>query len=166
MNLVILPNQLFDKKYLDKNDKITLWEHPQYFTKWKYNKKRLMLHIASMNYYKDYLKKAGYKVKYIKYNKELKLKNYSIYDPIDRIKLPGNVSILESPNFLLTEENYEKHREKTDKFFFNSFYMWGKKVIDVIPNVKSQDKDNRKKCQKECLYHLYQICRQKKKIFR
>lgn len=148
MNLVILPNQLFDIKYLDKNDKITLWEHSQYFTKWKYNKKRLMLHIASMNYYKDYLKKAGYKVKYIKYNKELKLKNYSIYDPIDRIKLPGNVSILESPNFLLTEENYEKHREKTDKFFFNSFYMWGKKVIDVIPNIKSQDKDNRKKMPK------------------
>ena len=30
MNLVILPNQLFDIKYLDKNYKITLWEHPQY----------------------------------------------------------------------------------------------------------------------------------------
>ena len=98
MNLVILPNQLFDIKYLDKNDKITLWEHPQYFTKWKYNK-RLMLHIASMNYYKDYLKKAGYKVKYVKYNNELQLKNYSIYDPIDKIKLTGNISILESPNF-------------------------------------------------------------------
>ena len=26
--------------------------------------------------------------------------------------------------------------------------MWGKKIINVIPNVKSQDKDNRKKLPK------------------
>jgi deoxyribodipyrimidine photolyase-related protein len=152
-NLVILPHQLFDKKELPspKETTITLWEHPQYFTKWKYNKKRLMLHIASMSYYKDYLKKAKYTVKYIKHNEKFTPKGkYTIFDPIDKINLPNNanVEMYESPNFLLTEEDYTKYRKKTDKFFFNAFYMWGKKIIDVIPNIKSQDKDNRKKMPK------------------
>ena len=50
--LLILPNQLFDIKYLKKYKKesIILYEHPQYF-----NKKKLVLHRASMKYYFDYL---------------------------------------------------------------------------------------------------------------
>ena len=148
MSLVILPHQLYDKKYIDKNYKIVLYEHPHYFKKYNYNKKRLMLHFATMEYYKDYLKENGYKVRLIKYNKKFTLKSYDIFDPIDKIKLEGEPNILESPNFLLKMMNYEQYRKKTDKFFFNSFYMWGKKIIDVIPNVKSQDKDNRKKLPK------------------
>ena len=148
MSLVILPHQLYDKKYIDKNYKIVLYEHPHYFKKYNYNKKRLMLHFATMDYYKDYLKENGYKVRLIKYNKKFTLKSYDIFDPIDKIKLEGEPNILESPNFLLKMMNYEQYRKKTDKFFFNSFYMWGKKIIDVIPNVKSQDKDNRKKLPK------------------
>jgi len=146
--LIILPHQLFDKKHLKfaKNEKILLWEHPQYFTKYKYNKKRLVLHFATMLYYKDYLKKAGYNVEIVKTlpsNEQL-----TIFDPIDKIDIP-ECSVIESPNFLLTKDDYAKYRKKTDKFFFNAFYMWGKKVIDVIPNVKSKDKDNRKRMPKD-----------------
>ena len=62
MNFIILPNQLFDKKYLpDKSYTYILWEHPQYFTEYKYNKKRILMHRASMKYYQDYLKKAKFK---------------------------------------------------------------------------------------------------------
>ena len=58
MNLfVILPHQLFDKKYLDKKYEYILWEHPHYFKKYNYNKKKLLLHHGSMKYYFDYLKK-------------------------------------------------------------------------------------------------------------
>ena len=71
MSLVILPHQLYDKKYIDKSYKIVLYEHPHYFKKYNYNKKRLMLHFASMEYYKDYLKENGYKVRLIKYIKNL-----------------------------------------------------------------------------------------------
>ena len=40
MNIfVILPHQLFDKKYLSKTYKYIIWEHPHYFTKYVYNKK-------------------------------------------------------------------------------------------------------------------------------
>ena len=59
--------------------------------------------------------------------------------------MPGKYEIIESPNFLLTKDHYRKHRDKTDKFFFNAFYMWCKKQLNILPNIKSQDKYNRKK---------------------
>lgn len=151
MELLILPNQLFDVKYIDKEYEIILWEHPHYFTDYNYNKKKLLLHRASMQYYYDYLKKKKRKVKYYKFNENPKLNEYHIFDPINNmklLKLKGKYALLESPNFLLTNAEYDIHRTKTDKFFFNGFYMWGKGIVDIIPKIKSQDKDNRKKMHK------------------
>jgi deoxyribodipyrimidine photolyase-related protein len=71
-----------------------------------------------------------------------------MFDPIDKIKLKVD-ELIESPNFLLSKEHYKEYREKTDKFLFNNFYMWSKKKIDIIPNVKSKDKFNRKKMPKK-----------------
>ena len=113
---LILPTQLFDKKYFDndhKKLKFIIWEHPNYFTKYKFNKKKLILHRASMKFYFDYLKKNKFDVKYYEYNekpKELKKNKYFIFDPIDKLKLPGKKEILESPNFLLTNEFFEYFR--------------------------------------------------------
>ena len=141
---VILPNQLFRKNILDKKYKYIIWEHPHYFKSYNYNKKKLLLHYGSMKYYYMYLKHNNFSVKYIKFKENPNLKNYYIYDPIDKIKLPGKPTIVESPNFLLTKKIYEKYRNKTKNFFFNAFYMWGKKQINLIPDVKSLDKQNRK----------------------
>jgi len=157
---IILPNQLFKKNLYNKNDKIILWEHPQYFTKFNYNKKKLILHRASMKYQYDYLKENGFSVKYIEFNEKFNtnIKEYQLYDPIDKIKLPGKYEIIETPNFLMTKDDYQEYRNKTDKYFFNAFYMWGKKQInykdwdikkwDKIVKMKSQDKLNRKKMPK------------------
>ena len=58
MNLLILPHQLFGPEYFpDKPELILLYEHPQYFTKYKFNKKKLVLHRASMKCYQDLLEK-------------------------------------------------------------------------------------------------------------
>jgi len=143
-HFVILPNQIFEKKFLDINNKYILWEHPHYFLKYNYNKKKLILHRASMKYYYEYLKNNGYNCDYIEYNEKMILKNYNIFDPIDNIKLSKTCTVIESPNFILNKDKYKEYRKKTDKFFFNSFYMWGKKQINVLPGIKSQDKDNRK----------------------
>lgn len=144
MSLLILPNTLFNPKYFpDGIKKVVIWEHPQYFTKYKYNKKRIVLHRASMKYYEDLLKKNDFSVSYVEFKKIPSKQKYMYFDPIDKIKLPEGEK-LESPNFLLTTEDYTEYRKKTSKFFFNAFYMWGKKKINVIPNVKSKDKDNRK----------------------
>lgn len=145
--LLVLPNTLFKKKYIP-NDvvSVVIWEHPQYFTKYKYNKKRLILHRASMQYYYD-LTKNDYadNVTYIEYNKKHTLpKNYIYFDPVDRIKLPPGGVKIDSPNFLLSSELIQEYRKKTEKFFFNGFYIWAKKKLNIIPNIKSQDSKNRK----------------------
>jgi deoxyribodipyrimidine photolyase-related protein len=145
MNFLVLPHQLFDPKYLPNNiSKIYLYEHPQYFTKYKYNKKRILMHRASMKYYHDLLKKKKYNIEYIEFSEKLPNSEWTLFDPIDKIKIPKSTYI-ESPNFLLTKEQYIEYRQKkSTKFFFNAFYMWGKQQINIIPDVKSQDRENRK----------------------
>ncbi len=144
--LLILPHQLYDKKYIPKDIKnIIIWEHPHYFKKYKYNKKKLILHRASMKYYYDYLKDNHYNVHYFEFTKKLTINNYNVFDPIDKIKLPNGYSILESPNFLLTKHHYSEFNEKrkSKRVVFNNFYMWSKKALDIYPKLKSMDKMNR-----------------------
>ena len=70
MSLIIFPNQLYTKKYIPKNiTKIVIYEHPHYFTKYKYNQLKLILHRASMKYYYDYLTQ-DYTTIYINYDDE------------------------------------------------------------------------------------------------
>lgn len=151
MSFVILPNQLFNIKYIPKKykkHKFIIWEHPHYFTKYNYNQKKLILHRASMKYYFDYLKKNKFDVSYIEFNEKFKIFSATMFDPVDKLKLK-NVTLIETPNFLLTKLDYNQYRElKGNKFMFHWFYMWGKKINDIIPNVKSKDKDNRKKLPK------------------
>ena len=87
---IILPHQLFDKKFLLKDFEYIIWEHPHYFTKYKYNKKKLLLHRASMKYYYDYLIKNKFKSSYINFNEKFKIDNYTLFDPIDKIELFDN----------------------------------------------------------------------------
>jgi deoxyribodipyrimidine photolyase-related protein len=142
---IILPHQLFEKKYLNKKKyKYIIYEHPHYFKKYNYNQKKIILHKSSMKYYYDYLKDADYSVEYITFEKKMDYPEYTLFDPIDKIKLTGNYLIIESPNFILDKEIYAEYRNKTDKFYFHYFYMWGKKQINILPNIKSQDKNNRK----------------------
>tara|TARA_B100000242_G_C43054718_1_gene493327 strand:+ start:6519 stop:7832 length:1314 start_codon:yes stop_codon:yes gene_type:complete len=153
---IILPNQLFDIAYLKENipkntKKIFIWEHPDFFTKYKFNKKKLLLHRASMKYYHDYLLKNKIKnIKYVEYHESLDLEksNVTMFDPINEIDIDAT-SLIESPNFLLTKEDYAEYRKKTDKFLFNNFYMWSKKRLDILPKIKSQDKFNRQSMPKD-----------------
>lgn len=145
---VILPHQLFNKKHLNREYNYILWEHPHYFKTYKYNKKKIILHKASMEYYYDYLKKNKFKCSYINLNEKFTHKKYTLFDPIDNIKLPYKYTIIETPNFILDKSYYGKYRDRTKNFFFNAFYMWGKKQKNIIPKVKSLDKENRNKLPK------------------
>ncbi|ATZ80437.1 deoxyribodipyrimidine photo-lyase [Bodo saltans virus] len=145
MNIfVILPHQLYDKKYLDKKYKYVIYEHPHYFLSYNYNKKKIILHRGSMRYYYDYLRENNYMVKYIEFNDKFDIQEYKLFNPIDKIELKNKYTIIDSPNFLLTDNLCQKYRKKTQNFFFNAFYMWSKKELNIMPNVKSQDDNNRK----------------------
>ena len=106
-----------------------------------------------MKMFEEHLNKKGYKVNYIEYKvkeSKLPLKNCKMFDPIDNLGITKKVEeVYESPNFLLTNEDYENFRQKTDKFFFTSFYNYGKKINDIIPDVKSKDKENRQRMPKD-----------------
>lgn len=149
MYFLILPNQLFDIKHIDKNYKIIIWECPHFFIDYTYNKKKLMLHRASMKYYYDYLFKNGYNVKYFDFDTNLdQNEEYILYYPINKLNilgLPKKIQIYHkpTPNLLLSLNLLKEYNEKTNKFFFNAFYMWSKKKLNIIPNIKSQDKFNR-----------------------
>nr|QFG74719.1 MAG: deoxyribodipyrimidine photo-lyase-related protein [Megaviridae environmental sample] len=145
MDFLILPHQLFNKKYLDKENNYIIYEHPQYFKKYNFNKKKLVLHRASMKYYYDYLKDNNFKVKYFNFDERPKLEEYLLFDPVDKVKLYGEYTFLDTPNFLLNKELIEKYRDKTDKFLFTNFYMWSKKELDIYPKLKSKDSMNRKR---------------------
>jgi deoxyribodipyrimidine photolyase-related protein len=154
---IILPHQLFEKKYLI-NDKFTyiLIEHPVYFSKYNFNKLKLILHRASMQYYMDYLianKKDVIYIEYHEYNKKIKKyknKEIHLFDILDYDvekdinKLSKKNIIYESPNFLCSRddlEEYSKLRKK--KFFHRNFYFWQIKRLG-LDITKSYDKENRK----------------------
>jgi len=141
---LILPHQLFNKKYLNNKYSYILWEHPHYFKKYNYNKKKLLLHFGSMKYYYDYLKKNKFNIEYVTFNETPSITNYFLFDPVDKINLPGKYNLIETPNFLLNINLYEKYRNKTKNFLFNAFYNFSKKELDIIPDIKSKDKYNRK----------------------
>ena len=82
-NLLLLPNQLFSIpdyiKKLDGIKNVILYEHPQYFKKYNFNKKKLVLHRSSMKYYEEQLKK-DYNVTYIEFSNKLSIpKPFLIY---------------------------------------------------------------------------------------
>ena len=127
MIFVILPNQLFDLKYLDKDHEYIIWEHPHYFVDYNFNKKKLMLHRASMRYYFDLLLKNKFNVKYVEFDQKFKEKEFHLFDPVNKLetlKLDKlDCTIIDTPNFLLTNADYDEYREKTKNFFFNYFYV-------------------------------------------
>ncbi len=162
MIFLILPNQLFDIKHFTKSFKYILWECPHFFTDYNYNKKKLLLHRATMRYQYDLMKKNGYSVVYVEFGKKLaETEQYTLYYPINKLdilKLPRNTIIYDkdTPNLLLTREHIKRYREKTGKFFFNAFYMWSKKELNIIPKIKSQDKLNRQK-PKNIIHYIISI---------
>jgi deoxyribodipyrimidine photolyase-related protein len=135
MNIfIILPTQLFKNiKILKKYDLIYLIEEPYYLNP-NYHKQKLLLHISSLNYYKDYLIKNDINVKYLHFN-QINYNsifnndnNYKMYNPIDKqmVKLFNkyNVEYLDSPMFLNTYKdllNY-KHLKNKNNYNQSDFY--------------------------------------------
>lgn len=140
---VILPNQIFDIKYLPKKKYYIIWCHPHYYQSYNYNKKKIILHHATMLYYYNYLKKYNYNVSYYEFNEKIKLSDYTIINPLDDIDLPGNPTILETPSFLLSSKDHIEYNNKSKSYFFYPFFNFLKKKINFLEDIPSKDKENR-----------------------
>lgn len=165
---IILPNQLFDKKYLKKykKSKFFILEDPVFFSDSKriknYSKLKLVLHRSSMKYYFDYLKNNKFKVEYIDF-KNIKKYNYlkdsediTMFHPEDHLfqkrietfakKNKIEINYLDSPLFMLSRDDldeYMEHRGKSKTFFHKHFYDWQLKKLDIPYIDKSYDELNR-----------------------
>ena len=173
--LILFPSQLFDDKIINKiinyntkskNLHIILWEHPYFFTKYKYHKLKLAFHRVTMKKFYDDLNKK-YKKNYIEYNKKKDLDNYINKNSIDLIKFINpiekelikeidnfkNVEYYPSPYFLLScksgtleELNKNFNVIRHDSFYKNqriNFNIMVNKDNKPIGNKWSFDIENR-----------------------
>ena len=78
---VIFPNQLFkDTTALAGVDEVYLVEETLFFKEIKFNKKKLILHRASMKYYADYLRRKRISVNYIETtSRDSDIRNLLVY---------------------------------------------------------------------------------------
>jgi deoxyribodipyrimidine photolyase-related protein len=152
MLLYILPNQLFNIDLLPTDlSTLVIWEHPHFFTKYNFNKKKLLLHRASMKNYFDCIKdsKKNIKCTYIDFSENHYKPRHAFYfDPIDNIKgfEDKSPNMLSSPNFFMNKQNYAniKNNKKSKKISFtNYFYPRCKKHLNFLVSSKSTDKYNR-----------------------
>jgi len=141
---IILPNQLF--KHFIKNDDIYLYEHPFFFTAYKYHKLKLILHRASMKTYYEHLSKL-YKVKYLDYDYDIeslfkRTNTINIYDPVDhdimkKFQTLANkhgvtLQVHESPLFICSVSDLEDYQKLGFGFHHNQFYIWQRKRLGIL----------------------------------
>jgi deoxyribodipyrimidine photolyase-related protein len=155
MILILLPNQLFEKKYLPIVNKIYLIEEPIYFgyrnKKMNFNKLKLVLHRASMKYYTDYNKDVEYiEIDNINYKTLLK-GDVTMFHPYDYLlekkykKYNKNIKYIDNPNFILTEEQIQIYHNKVNgkNVRMTNFIDYVKEQMNILKGKKSYDKDNR-----------------------
>ena len=148
---IIFPNQLFKNIDNLKNyDIIYIYEHPIFFTKYKYHKLKLTYHRSTMISYYEYLKSNHFSnIIYIPFYKKICQKKndlITIYDPIDfsilkqfKNLFKNNLTILESKLFILTSKEIQEYSKKNNKkFIHHHFYKW----IRIKKNIL-MDKNNK-----------------------
>jgi len=134
-NLLVLPNQLFHKIEELEVKNIIFYEAEEYFTKYNFNKKKLLLHRVSMKNF-SYNLSNNAKIDYYNYKNSLKENNFYqhkyyqmqrkrlnilldseqkplggkwSFDSKNRKKFPKNIDIPEQPNY---KNNYVKEAKE------------------------------------------------------
>ena len=153
---VIFPNQLFkDTTALASVDEVYLIEETLFFKEFKFNKKKLILHRASMRYYADYLRRKRISVNYIETTsrdsdirnllaclKKNSIHNFTHYDVCDnwlekRIlesceKLSINRTEIPTPLFLNTKKDLDTYFLRRDRFSQADFYIQQRKTRNIL----------------------------------
>lgn len=161
---IIFPNQLFEKIPFPCDQKIFLVEEESFFNKFKFHKKKLILHRASMKFYFDFLVKNGFNVQYIDFNQSwIKIlrkdgiKKLYVIDVVDFslkekiLKNNFDVIWISSPSFLTSQIDFDNFFESKNHFSQTSFYINQRKNFGILLYSKNKpigdkwtyDKENR-----------------------
>lgn len=173
--VLILPNQLFYRHpALSKGRRVFLIEERRYFADFRFHKKKLLLHRASMQAYRDRLLKEAYEVQYIAYAKGNELDAFfqilkkeriaSLYlAEIDDFELDRRIRehaekyairvlVDQSPNFLTSKTYLSEFFENVSHYSLTHFYIAQRKKLHIlVDNHKpvggkwSYDPENRKR---------------------
>ncbi len=169
--ILIFPHQLFEHHELLKTDlPLILWEAPHFFTRFGFHKTKLVLHRATMQFYKQHLKKNKHTVLYCSFNESIekiinahKIKKIKYIDPVDTIvekslnKLCKSLSIKtekhETPAFMLSDKIVRETFKKAKKSFrLYPFYVQQRKRFSILVHKNKPiggkwtfDVENRKK---------------------
>ena len=179
---LVLGDQLFPRKNLLKDHLIILIEDYSLCTHFKYHKQKLVLFLSAMRHYASDLKAAGYQVVYhelsqktvnctyeetlkkiLKKHKIKKLSRYEIEDHFFAIRMRDlfedlkiEQTVVVSPGFLSTRENFKSYLNEHKKPFMKTFYEGERRRLNVLMDqgkpLKGQfsfDDENRKKLPKD-----------------
>ncbi len=180
---LILGNQLFPQNHLNKHKNSTFFMCESYdlCTFQKHHKLKLILFLSSMRSYADELKKNKFKVNYIDLHKDFKISyekklenfikknkyqeliSFEIEDKFFEKKISSlckknkiEWTIIQSPMFLNSRDEFKNYLSKTKRPFMANFYKIARKKTDILmDNNKpkggkwSFDEDNRKKLPKD-----------------
>lgn len=149
--ILLLSNQLFDKKYYAGAKEVYLYEPASFY---KINNRDVT--ATKKKYFKqcmqEYLE-ANPNIKHITNLEKIKDKQVVYFDPMDfavekELQIIKNKKMLDSPMFLLSSED-RKILSKKKSFTFFAFYKNCRKKLDIFPNPIggkwSYDDDNRNK---------------------
>ena len=156
---IIFPNNLFlNKKELNKNSKIFIFQDPLFFKDVKYpikfNKKKILMHLLSTENYTNELIKLGYDADLITFDnlnstnyvetflRKNNIRNLKIYEIVDyelkkrfeSAALSSNVRInwMKNPLFLLDFEEVEREFKDRKKFLMANFYKKQRKKFNIL----------------------------------
>lgn len=142
MHLIILPNQLFDTSFWPRGvKKVSIVEHPRYFSDFKFHKHKLILHRATMKNYFEEIKSRGLLVEYIDFADwdEFKGKinsDFAMFDPVDH-KTKAELSALgvhffDTPMFLTKKTDFEDFFKGKKRLFMQQFYIWQRRRLNIL----------------------------------
>ena len=159
MNLIIFPNQLFEKHpgLRLSPERVILIEDSLFFGDAQYpctfHKQKLWLHRATMKRYAERIAKKGFEILYIDHcqdgrlpqhlGKHLKSNSELVtLEPVDFIlerRLQETASqskcilnFLPNPGFLNSDEENQTHRRGKKRWFMADFYKWQRKRLNIL----------------------------------
>ena len=154
--VLIFPHQLFKSHpAIKKGGEVYLVEEYLFFNQYNFNKKKLVLHRASMQWYKDYLQQKGHPVNYIEatdnrsdirtlipWMAEKEINHIHYIDVVDnwlRLRLKNacekagvTLSQHSSPNFLNKMEDVKDFFDEKKAYFQTDFYTWQRKKRHIL----------------------------------
>jgi deoxyribodipyrimidine photolyase-related protein len=187
---VVFPHQLFEHNpCLDRKRPVYLIEDALYFRQFKFHKKKLMFHRASMKYYEAFLAKKKYDVTYVDafseeaeldrfftllHNNSIKVVHYVntvdylLERRLTRYAKRNNIQLraYESPQFLNSSQLVREYFSGRKDYFLHDFYIRERKRLNILVDGKkpvggkwSFDAENRKPIPKSLVIPGYKVPR-------